>query len=86
MILKRKKKAINVVPFQNDGHITEFYFASFPCWPKFEKPLSQRKFFNEIWLKVGQHEWIYITEITFKKKIILFQNGGRNIFFLDIAQ
>ena len=23
--------------------------------------------FNEIWLKVGEHEWIYITEITFKK-------------------
>ena len=26
-------------------------------------------FFNEIWLKVGEHEYIYITELTFKKFI-----------------
>ena len=25
-------------------------------------------FFNEIWLKLGEHEKIYITEITLKKK------------------
>ena len=60
-----KKKIENVVPFQNGGQITDFYFVSFQFWPKFEKPLSQRKFFNEIWLKVGEHEYIYITEITF---------------------
>ena len=24
-------------------------------------------FFNEIWLYVGEHEYIYITEITFKE-------------------
>ena len=35
----------NVVPFQNGGQkITDFYFASFRFWPKFEKPLSQRNF------------------------------------------
>ena len=32
-ILKKK----NVVPFQNGGQITDFYFASFCFWPKFEK-------------------------------------------------
>ena len=26
-----------------------------------------KEFFNEIWLKVGEHEYIYITEITFLK-------------------
>ena len=39
-----EKKNQNVVPFQNGGQITDFYFASFQFWPKFEKPLSQRNF------------------------------------------
>ena len=26
------------------------------------------EFFNEIWLKVGEHEFIYIFEIKFEKK------------------
>ena len=34
----------NVVPFQNGGQITDFYFSSFQFWPKFEKPLSQMNF------------------------------------------
>ena len=25
-------------------------------------------FFNEIWIKVGEHEYIYISEIKFEKK------------------
>ena len=41
---KKKKKIENVVPFQNGGQITEFYFTSFRFWPNFEKPLSQRNF------------------------------------------
>ena len=41
--------------------------------------------FNEIWLKVGEHEYIYIFEIKFEKKNILFKNGGQNKF-CDIAQ
>ena len=38
------KKLENVVPFQNGGQITNFYFASFRFWPNFEKPLSQKNF------------------------------------------
>ena len=38
------KKNENVVPFQNGGQITDFYFASFRFWPKFENPLSQKNF------------------------------------------
>ena len=60
-----KNKIENVVLFQNGGQITDFYFASFRFWPKFDKPLYQRNFFNEIWLKVGEREYIYITEIIF---------------------
>ena len=35
------------------------------------------KFFNEIWLKVGEHEYIYLFEIEFEKKNIRFRNGGQ---------
>ena len=38
----KKIKNENVVQFQNGGQITDFCFASFRFWPKFEKPLSQR--------------------------------------------
>ena len=38
------QKNENVVPFQNGGQITDFYFASFRFWPKFPK-----EFLNEIW-------------------------------------
>ena len=47
---------------------TNFLFAKIVIWPKFEKPRSQKKFFNEIWLKEGEHEYIYIFEIKFEKK------------------
>ena len=34
-ITNLQKKIENVVPFQNGGQITDFYFASFRFWPKF---------------------------------------------------
>ena len=44
------------------------------------------EFFNEIWLKVGEHEYIYFFEKKFEKKnIILFKNGCQNKI-CDIAQ
>ena len=42
------------------------------------------EFFNEIWLKVGEHEYIYIFEIKFEKKYSV-KNGSQNKF-CDIAQ
>ena len=51
-------------------------------WKK--KPFL-KEFLNEIWLKVEEHEYIYIFEIKFEKKIILFKNGGKHKFFV-IAQ
>ena len=43
------------------------------------------EFFNEIWLKFEEYEYIYIFEIKFEKKNILFKNGGQNKLW-DIAQ
>ena len=73
-----------LVPFQNGGKITDFYFASFRFGPNFEEKKIPKDFFNEIWLKEGEHEYIYIPEIN-SLTVISFQNGGQNNFF-DIAQ
>ena len=42
------------------------------------------EFFNKIWLKVEEHEYINTFKIKFEKKVILFRNGGQNKF-CDIA-
>ena len=42
------------------------------------------EFFNEIWLKVGEHEYVYIFEIKFETNYCL-KNGDQNKF-CDIAQ
>ena len=78
------KKKENVVLFQNGGQITDFYFASFWFRPKFEKITFPKELFNEIWLKVGEHEYIYITEITFKRNYSGLKWRPKQ--FLDIAQ
>ena len=79
---KKKKKNENAVPFQNGGQITDFYFASFRFWPKFEKKKKNtfpKEFFNEIWLKVGKHEYIYWNNIF--KKWIRFKMKAKTIFW-----
>ena len=52
-----------IVSFLNVGQITNLLFRVIlilaKIWKK-KKHFSQ--FFNEIWLKVGEHEQIYITE------------------------
>ena len=59
------KKNENAVPFQNGGQITDFISILAKIWRK--KKIFLKEFFNEIWLKLGEHEYIYITEITLKK-------------------
>ena len=59
--------------FRKNSHVTKIWKTTFPM-----------EFFNDIWLKVGEHEYIYIFEMKFEK-IILFKNGGQNKF-CDIAQ
>ena len=58
-----------------------FISWSFRFWPKFEKPLSQKHFLMKFGLKVGDHEYIYITEITFKKKLFRFKMAAKTIFW-----
>ena len=79
-----KKKIENVVPFQNGGQITDFYFASFRFWAKFEKNHFPKGIFQWNWLKVGEHEYIYITEITFWKNYSVLKWRPKQFF--DIAQ
>ena len=74
------KKNLNVVPFQNGGQITDFYFASFWFWPNFEKPLSQRNFSwnlaqrRRIWIDI--HYWNKIL-----KKLFHFKMVAKTIFW-----
>ena len=63
-IFQKKKNKI-YVPFQSGGQITDFHFATFRFRPKFEKNTFTKEFFNEIWLKLGDHEYINIAEIKF---------------------
>ena len=58
----------NVALFQNIGQITDFYLTVVSILAKIWKTTFPKEFFNEIWLKVGEHKQIYITEITFWKK------------------
>ena len=58
------KKKLNVVPFQNGGQITDFISRRFD-FGQILKTTFPKKFFNKIWLKEGEYEYIYITEIKF---------------------
>ena len=76
-----KKNLENVVPFQNGGQVTDFYFASFWFWPKFGKPLSQRNFSmkfgsksKRIWIHL--HYWNNIF-----KKLFRFKMAAKTIFW-----
>ena len=69
--------------FKMAAKITDFYFASFRFWPKFEgkKNTFPKEFFNVFWLIVGQHEYIYIAKIkigNFYSQVIL---GAKQFFF-----
>ena len=62
-------------------------------WPKFEKKNYHKDFFffNKIWFKVNEHEYIYFSELKFgkqnktKQNTDSVQNGTQNKF-CDIAQ
>ena len=55
-MLRFKIAAQNLL-FRENSHVTKIWKTPFPM-----------EFFNEIWLKVGEHEYIYIFEIKLKKK------------------
>ena len=61
-MLRFKIAAKNEFSFRENSHVTKIWKTTFP-----------KEFFNEIWLKVGEHEYIYIFEVKFELK--------KNIFF-----
>ena len=83
-IIILQKKIENVVPFQNGGQKKRFLFRVISISAKIWKTTFPKEFFNEIWRKVGEHEHIYITEITFKKKYSVLKWRPKQFF--DIAQ
>ena len=82
---------------KGDQILTDFHFASFRFWRKFEKKkkkkkrkettttttttLSKRLFFNEILLKLGDHA--YINNAETKIWIILFRCNFRGKLFFS---
>ena len=62
----------------------QFLFRVISILTKIWKTTFPTEFVNEIWLKVGEHEYIYITEITFEKKYSVLK--WRPKHFFDIAQ
>ena len=61
-----------------------FLFRIISILAKIWKTTFPKEFFNEIWLKVGEHEYIYITEITFLKNYSVLKWRPKQFF--DIAQ
>ena len=61
-----------------------FLFCVISILAKIWKTTFPKESFNEIWLKVGEHEYIYITEITFKKDYSVLKWRPKQ--FSDIAQ
>ena len=53
---------------------TNFRFVKTAMWPKLKKKKKKKKktfpkeFSNKIWLKVGKHKYIYISEIKLENK------------------
>ena len=56
--------------FLENSHVTKMWKNTFP-----------KEFFNEILLKVREHEYVDIFEVKFENKNILFKNGGQNKFW-----
>ena len=61
-----------------------FLFRVISILAKIWKTAFPKEFFNEIWLKVGEHEYIYITEIAFWKKKYSVLNWRPKQFVLKL--
>ena len=61
-----------------------FLFRVISILAKIWKTTFPKEFFNEIWLKVGEYEYSYITEITFFKNYYVLKWRPKQFF--DIAQ
>ena len=61
-----------------------FLFRVISILAKIWKTTFPKEFSNEIWLKVEEHEYIYITEITFEKNYSVLKWRPKQFF--DIVQ
>ena len=52
----------------------------YSCDQKIWKIPFRKEFFNEIWLKVGEYEYIYIFETNLKKKIFCLKLAAKTRF------
>ena len=66
-MFRLKLAAKNRIYVSQKSHLTKIWKTTFP-----------KEFSNKICLKVEKHEYIYIFEMQFEKKNILFKNGGQN--------
>ena len=78
---KKKWKCCTVSKWRPNNR---FLFRIISILVKIWKTTFPKEFFNEIWLKVGEHEYIYIIEITFLKNYSVLKWRPKQIF--DIAQ
>ena len=62
---KKKKKNWKCCTISKWQPNNQFLFRVILILAKIWKTTFPKEFFNEIWLKVGEQEYIYITEITF---------------------
>ena len=81
---KKKKKNWKCCTVSKWRPNNRFLFRFISILAKIWKTTFPKEFFNEIWLKVEKHEYIYITEITFLKNYSVLKWRPKQFF--DIAQ
>ena len=74
------KRTLKYVPFQNGGQKNKFSFRKNSHVTKILKTIFPQEFFNEIWLKVEEHEYIYIFKIKFTKKNFCLKIAAKTSF------
>ena len=76
---KKKWKCCTVSKWRPNNR---FLFRVISILAKIWKTTFPKEFYNEIWLKVGEHEYIYITEITFEKNYSVLKWRQNNFLIL----
>ena len=78
---KKKKKKLQRCTVSKWRPNNRFLFRVISILAKLWKTTFSKEFFNKIWLKEGEYEYIYITEITFSKKLFHFKMVAKTIFW-----
>ena len=76
--IQAKKRKKIIYRFKMAAKLPIFISASFRFWQKFENHFPKG---NEIWLKIGYYEYIYITEIKIGNLLLLWDFRGETIIF-----